>query len=968
NDVTFQTGASYTFNPTSVTNFDFNGDFDLQSGAILSIASGKFVDIYTASSEGESVIFNGVISSTANYDNAQEVDFNNSVSLSGTSNLDADVRIYDDILTLTNNITINGDLEINDGGTSGSQGTLAFSGSEILTLGGDFNNEYSISVATGTIIFTGNGKEIFGDSDDNLNNVTFQSGSSYTLNPTASNNDVSIDGDFILESGAALTISTGKLLDIYSSGAETVDFDGTVTADDVYDGTRDIDLNNTVGFGGDGTVNADFRIFSGTSTLNSDFDLDGDFIIRAGATLAMNGTTQDNFNVSGSWTNDGTLSPGIGLVTFDGDVANRIIDAGGIGVSRDFNDVIVDRTSGIIKVYNSEMRIGGAFDVISGTISIGDASEAYELQVLGPTTVYTGALINTGMPSVGEASGGGTVTSFKGDLTVHGQITTNRPLISGYADIFIFPSKLQGDGDTDEVECDIQIFSTAPTEQIGDLYVSGDLIVQTANTWITNDPNSVLTIGGNLYIYHNFTHKGTVNLYGNFRENVLANMDAELVNISQSTFNMYGNKFINFNPSSGFGILNIKTGTRSINESGGQTPYTTLDIVGDLTIDEGAVLDAGTGGKNINIQSDWINNNTTDGFVEGTKKVSFTGSNEQLITGVGATTFYGLESNNSSITGIRLGRSTTVTGALTLTDGYVYTSSGKLLTLNDNATATSGSANSFVDGPMKKIGDETFTFPVGKNATWARMKLQNVSGSAVTDAFTVEYFDEEYGNNYYNVISPLVHASSIEHWDITKNVGTPTKKVGLYSEDRDYSLINDFNDADLRVAHWNGTSWETAHTIDANDDNSGSGTSGWIMSDNCTSFSPFTFASNSASNVLPVELLSFNAVANNNKVDISWITASELNSDYFIVQRSKDLTHIDDIANVDAAGNSLSTLNYYVEDNEPYQGISYYRLKEVDFDGTIQTHNWVAVEIVQTEEPVPGYNLLDDVDILNVYP
>lgn len=86
---------------------------------------------------------------------------------------------------------------------------------------------------------------------------------------------------------------------------------------------------------------------------------------------------------------------------------------------------------------------------------------------------------------------------------------------------------------------------------------------------------------------------------------------------------------------------------------------------------------------------------------------------------------------------------------------------------------------------------------------------------------------------------------------------------------------------------------------------------------------------------LPVELINFNAIINSNKVDITWSTASELNNDYFSVERSKDGVVFEEVVKVDGAGNSTSIINYFDVDYHPIVGVSYYRLKQRDFNGVV---------------------------------
>lgn len=86
---------------------------------------------------------------------------------------------------------------------------------------------------------------------------------------------------------------------------------------------------------------------------------------------------------------------------------------------------------------------------------------------------------------------------------------------------------------------------------------------------------------------------------------------------------------------------------------------------------------------------------------------------------------------------------------------------------------------------------------------------------------------------------------------------------------------------------------------------------------------------------LPVELINFQAQANNSSVDVTWQTASEKNNDYFIVQKSKDAINWEFVEEVNGAGNSVELLDYAIEDRSPFLGVNYYRLKQVDFDGKV---------------------------------
>ncbi|MBN8702076.1 MAG: CSLREA domain-containing protein [Bacteroidetes bacterium] len=96
---------------------------------------------------------------------------------------------------------------------------------------------------------------------------------------------------------------------------------------------------------------------------------------------------------------------------------------------------------------------------------------------------------------------------------------------------------------------------------------------------------------------------------------------------------------------------------------------------------------------------------------------------------------------------------------------------------------------------------------------------------------------------------------------------------------------------------------------------------------------------------LPIELLSFSAEnINNEYTQLKWITASETNNDYFTIEKTQDGINYEFVAKVAGAGNSAQVLNYTTNDFKPYQGVSYYRLKQTDFDGAYDYSELVSVE------------------------
>jgi hypothetical protein len=130
--------------------------------------------------------------------------------------------------------------------------------------------------------------------------------------------------------------------------------------------------------------------------------------------------------------------------------------------------------------------------------------------------------------------------------------------------------------------------------------------------------------------------------------------------------------------------------------------------------------------------------------------------------------------------------------------------------------------------------------------------------------------------------------------------------------------------------------------------NPGTNTINWS---GLTTFSDFT--GNGNGSPLPISLISFNAKPVLENVEVTWTTASETNNDYFTVERSRDGINFKAFAVLDGAGNSNEILNYEIMDFEPYEGLSYYRLKQTDFDGKFE---YSDIKSVNFSKPVEGQN------------
>ncbi len=372
-------------------------------------------------------------------------------------------------------------------------------------------------------------------------------------------------------------------------------------------------------------------------------------------------------------------------------------------------------------------------------------------------------------------------------------------------------------------------------------------------------------------------------------------------------------------------------------------------VAGDVNIGTGGLLDledAGVGGT-LKLTGDFINTEDQTHFQENYSGVVFNGTADQWVTNPGFTeNFYGLEMDKP--TGdLYLAMPITVSDMLLFGAGRIMSTATELITLNSGGTAVGASNWSHVDGPMRKIGNTDFTYPIGKNNQYRPASLTGYIGS-LASAFTAEYFNASptaaLGPSGLDHDATLHHVSGCEYWQIDRNGGgSPNAFVTLSWQDPISCSVTQLSD--MLVAYRDGPLW----TNRGNSATTGNTTAGTVRSGTIqSSFGPptpnyWTLGSLSNENPLPIQLLSFTAQPNGGQVDLEWRTASEQNNDHFTVERSADAVTFTALLQVPGAGNSQSVIDYADVDPSPLDGLSYYRLRQTDIDGTTAVSDAVPV-------------------------
>lgn len=340
-----------------------------------------------------------------------------------------------------------------------------------------------------------------------------------------------------------------------------------------------------------------------------------------------------------------------------------------------------------------------------------------------------------------------------------------------------------------------------------------------------------------------------------------------------------------------------------------------------------------------------INSNTSINFGGNSGRIEMDGTTAQSINDIGTSpepNFRRLRTNNL-VNEVTLNIPINIQTELDLVAGNVISNATNFISMRDNATVANVSDNAYVDGPLLKRGNDLFEFPVGKIGVYRPIQISAPSSSSAE--FKAEFFPTDphlSGWNHSLKDATLDHISNCEYWILDRENTTNSVNVRLYYDSYGTSSCSGVdNQPELAVTRWDGTMWKDH----GNGSWGGTTANGWVETSGVvTSFSPFTLASTTTNNPLPIELTYFEATEKGSQVDLNWETASEIDNDYFTIERSADGVNFEAIDKVLGAGNSSQAIDYKTIDYNPLNGVSYYRLKQTDFNGEF---TYSEIEVVK---------------------
>ncbi len=306
-----------------------------------------------------------------------------------------------------------------------------------------------------------------------------------------------------------------------------------------------------------------------------------------------------------------------------------------------------------------------------------------------------------------------------------------------------------------------------------------------------------------------------------------------------------------------------------------------------------------------------------------------------------------LSTNASDLNNLTLNLSGAVTlsahayinNKLVLTSGKLETGSFEAKILTTSTTAVSGyGVNNYVVGNLRRNVASTgvYVFPIGTSTNYQLMTINFTAQTGVTSLLTF-FNTTSPGTPSGITVSGIIVNNMLNagFWTLTPNspmTGGAYSAIGLMqgynttglNANTNYYLLKRSN-ASSPWAASGVQSLTTGQTI---------GSPLLFTALGLTGFSDFGGGYGGGS-TLPISLSSFTvSIVNNEYANLQWVTSAELNNEYFDVQRSADGKSFESLGRIEGMGTSLIRNDYEFNDEKPLDGLSYYRLKQVDFDGT----------------------------------
>ena len=846
-------------------------------------------------------------------------------------------------ITVTANVTVD-QLIVNAGGTlilnSGVTLTINNGTATDLDVSGTFNNAGIVTISSGaTIVYQNGGKyqHNFTTSAGTIPTATWSTGSTceiigYTNCNTPPSNLQSFDN--FTWSCPSQTQDMNL-----NGGLTTVNGDFTVTST----GGNQLRLSNngsTIGIGGDYIQSGGYFTLGISSNSTSNMNIAGNFSLSGGTFSVIDGSNSvGNVNISGNYSHTGgTLTEGGnhsitsgGVFSFVASASHTFTSSGG-AIS---NNIDYTVSSGSTLTMGTNAVSGRNFTLASGaTLAIGSSNGI------------------TSTEASGNVQSSGTRTfSTSGNYTYNGSSiqSTGSGLPATVNNLSINNSS------------GVNLTNTVSVSGILN-FQSGKFFTSTNEIKVTNTSTSSIT-GNSNTSYVSGKLRRSVSGSGTYDFPVGTDALSELMSVTLASVIGVSNmvcSFVNSNPNDTVNSLSVIVSGVTINE---------MLNYGYWTLTPNALISSGTftvtgveqGYSNVfsngmilslmsrlNASSSWqsigTHNDNTQSVNAGVVTAARSAMNifYQFGIGLGAYATFSSPSLQSGTAGA-VGAVYLFQDILRNVDAWISINSiynGASLSEIDNSTVGySESFQPFITFPALKDSyiEWKFRFKVANTATDTVISKINATGVDIDGGYNdpsnkiQEYIQATMPTSYALDAATTLTVTNDSGFYKAKAATTNISNIDTSRHDAMYQMnYNNVNSFTYRTGSVNG--YSTAQTRQ---------TSVYFKS----------FLTGSPVYALPIKLVFFNAKIKDDKVELTWKTASETNNDYFTIERSLDGENFEPLLTKKGAGNSTFAISYNLLDENPPEEYAYYRLKQTDYDGKF---TYSKIKVVHFTKEISG--------------
>ncbi|MDG1237789.1 MAG: T9SS type A sorting domain-containing protein, partial [Flavobacteriales bacterium] len=314
----------------------------------------------------------------------------------------------------------------------------------------------------------------------------------------------------------------------------------------------------------------------------------------------------------------------------------------------------------------------------------------------------------------------------------------------------------------------------------------------------------------------------------------------------------------------------------------------------------------------------------------------------------------------------------TVEGELNLNVAADITTGANTLTIGSGGSIANAAADRHinVDNTSGYLGKtfgsgSAFSFPVGNGTILRPIRLTTDAGATT---FKLRYDDNRYSNGAVGSSGHFSggHISGYDggntdvtkgyYYDVRKTSGSANAALYVsWTDDDDYGTNGNVFSPDLTGiawGTWTGSQWNVLSSTASGSINIGNITTASAVTDFSNFF--FTLGSTDGENNLPIDLMSFEGECMDNQTNLEFVVASQVNNEYFTIERSKNLFSWEKLGDITGGGTNNEETTYIYKDVSPNSGDNYYRLSQTDIDGTTESFSPI---VVNCDSKVDNYRI-----------